>query len=129
MKKELSGKLTYVYKFILPFVWTGLVIFASLSIYNMNGEKWTFLLLFVMLLPMLMVFKPKFISYDDSHIYISSGRTKRMFDITNLKSINEPYNFTDPFFEIELYDDDGQTVKFEGRLLELKNKIQTSRFE
>ena len=142
MKKELSGKLTYVYKFIPPFVWTGLVIFGTLSIYKMNGERWTLLLLFVMLLPMLLVLKPKLVSYDDRHIYVSSGRTKRTFDITKLKSINEPYNFNDAFFEIELYDDDGQTLKFEfiarideqvdyyvsgklsGRLLELKERIQ-----
>jgi len=142
MKKDLSGKLTYVFKFVLPFIWTGLVIFGALSIYKMNGEKWTFLLLFVMLLPLLLVFKPKFVSYDDQHIYISNGRTRRIFDIANLKSINEPYNFNDPFFEIELHEDDGQTAKFEfiarldeqldyyvsgeltGRLLELKNKIQ-----
>ena len=146
MTKELSGKLTYVYKYILPFVWTGLVIFGTLSIYKMNGEEWTFLLAFVMLLPMLLILKPKFVSYDDRHVYISGGRTKLTFDIAKLKSINEPSNFTDPFFEIELYDDDGQTVKFDfiarideqldyyvagelsGRLLELKEKVEIRDF-
>jgi hypothetical protein len=93
-----------------------------------------------MILPIIIVFKIKLVSFDNEHIFISNGRTETTYNISDLKSINEPYNIYDPFFEIELIGKNGRTEKFDfmarfeeqwsyvflgqitGRLLELKNK-------
>jgi hypothetical protein len=145
MRKNLSSNLTFTYKFILPFIWTGTIGGLTIFIYLDSGDWRTFFVL-LMILPVIILFKIKLVSFDNDHIFISNGRTEKTYNISNLKSINEPYNFTDPFFEIELIGENGRTEKFEfmarleeqlsyvfsgqitGRLLELKNKkeIRTS---
>lgn len=82
--------------------------------------------------------------YDDYYVLISNGRTKWIYELKQVKSINEPNGGPfDPFFELEIRDTDGQIRKFDflsqdqfvykftgtygGDLLEFENKVRASK--
>ena len=52
--------------------------------------------------------------YDDFYVFISNGRTKSVYKLNQVKSVNEPNGgLFDPFFELEVRDDHGQIKKFD----------------
>jgi hypothetical protein len=92
-----------------------------------------------MLLPMLNLIKLNWVMYDDYYVFISNGRRQWVYELKQIKAINEPNGPLDPFFKLEIYDkgevrkvdflpQDQFVYKFTGthggNLLELKNKIR-----
>lgn len=92
---------------------------------------------------MLNPIKLKWIMYDDYYVFISNGRTKWIYELKQVKAINEPNGSFDPFFELEIRDKDGVIRKFDflphdqfvfkatgkygGNLMEFENKLRTIR--
>jgi hypothetical protein len=106
-----------------------------------SHNPWTLLTL-IMLLPMLNPIKLNWVMYDDYYVFISNGRKQWVYELKQIKSINEPNGPLDPFFELEIHDN-GKIRKFDflqqdqfvysftgtygGSLLELKNKIREAK--
>ena len=86
------------------------------------------------------------ISYDDTKIYIYNWRTTKVYQLKDIKAINEgSMTPLDRYFEIEILDKDETVVKFDfmpkymedmtfkvskryvGHLMDLRNKIIDSK--
>jgi hypothetical protein len=108
-----------------------------------SHNPWTLLTL-GMLLPMITPIRLNWIMYDDCYVFISNGRTKWVYELNQVKSINEPNGGPlDPFFELEIRDNQGQIKKFDflsqdqfvykltgtygGNLLEFESKIKAAK--
>ena len=82
--------------------------------------------------------------YDEYYVLISNGRKKWIYELKQVKAINEPNGGPfDPFFELEIRDNDGQIRKFDflsqdqfvykftgtygGDLLEFENKVRAAK--
>jgi hypothetical protein len=141
--KHLSSRLTFVYKIILPTIWTVVIVALTSFLLRDSHDPWTLLTL-IMLLPIIHCIRLNWIMYDDFYVFISNGRTKVIYKLNQVKSINEPNGGPfDPFFELEVHDDYGQIKKFDflsqdqfvfkmtgtfGRdLLEFENKIKAAK--
>lgn len=141
MRKQLSSKLTFIYKFVIPPIW--ILTLLGLSIFIIiDSQEWLALLMLLMIFIMIPFTNLKRVSYDDEYLYISNWLTEKKFDLWKLKKINEgEMSGLDPFFQLEIVDKDNELVKFDfmprikeatkylfsrqlsGRLLELKQKI------
>ncbi|MEX2230577.1 MAG: hypothetical protein WD824_00345 [Cyclobacteriaceae bacterium] len=141
MRKQLSSKLTFIYKFVIPPIW--ILTLLGLSIFIIiDSQEWLALLMLLMIFIMIPFINLKRVSYDDEYLYISNWFTEKKFDLWKLKKINEgEMTGLDPFFQLEIVDKDNELVKFDfmprfneatkyllsrklsGRLLELKQKI------
>jgi hypothetical protein len=107
-----------------------------------SHNPWTLLIL-LMLLPMLNLIKLNWVTYDDYYVFVSNGRRRWIYELKQIKSINEPNGQMDPFFELEIFDKNGEIRKVDflpqdqfvykitgthtGNLLELKNKIREAK--
>ncbi len=110
-----------------------------------SNDPRTFFMI-VMVLPILLTTKIKQVSYDDRNIYVYNWRTTRTYELRDIKAINEGNIVSlDPFFEIEIRDQDGTiikvdfmpkvleqlnftfTKKYSGHLLDIKTKIIDSK--
>jgi hypothetical protein len=107
-----------------------------------SRNPWSLLTL-LMLLVMLNPIRLKWIMYDDYYVFISNGRTKWVYELNQVKAINEPNGPLDPFFELEIRDKDGRIKKFDfvpqdqfvykftgtygGDLLEFENKVRAAK--
>jgi hypothetical protein len=83
------------------------------------------------------------VMYDDYYVFISNGRRQWVYELKQIKSINESNGRLDPFFELEIYDKNGEIRKVDfvpqdefvykftgthrGNLLELKNKVREAK--
>lgn len=141
MRKQLSSKLTFIYKFVIPPIWT--LVLLGLSIFIIiDSQEWLALLMLLMIFLMIPFINLKRVSYDDEYLYISNWFTEKKFDLWKLKKINEgEMSGLDPFFQLEIVGKDNELVKFDfmprldeatkylfsrqlsGRLLDLKQKI------
>jgi hypothetical protein len=141
MRKQLSSKLTFILKFVIPPIWT--LILLGLSIFIIiDSQEWLALLMLLVIFIMIPFINLKRVSYDDEYLYISNWFTEKKFDLWKLKKINEgEMTGLDPFFQLEIVGKDNELVKFDfmprfneatkylfsrqlsGRLLELKQKI------
>jgi hypothetical protein len=140
--KHLSSRLTFVYKILLPTIWTIIIVVLTSFMLWDSHNPWVLLTL-LMILPMFNPINLKWIVYDDYYVFISNGRTKWIYELNEVKSINEPNGPLDPFFELEIRDKDGQIKKFDflpqdqfvykltgayrGNLLEFENKIRAAK--
>ena len=144
MKKHLSSDWTFVYKIVIPTIWT-LVILLIIALVLWDSHDLRAFFILLILLPTFFMIKIKRVTYDDKFIYISNFRTEWTYELSNVKSINEANMASfDPFFEVEIIEETG-VKKFDfmprifeylyylfnremtGRLLELKNKINDNR--
>ena len=138
MKKELSSRLTFAYKFVIPTLWISVVVFVTIFIYFDSRHPGNFLML-LMILPILFFIRLKKVSFDSGFIYVSNWRRETAYELSNLKSINESdMTRFDPWFELEIRNKKGEIEKIDfmpkvmddmrfrftgqltGRLLELK---------
>jgi len=144
MKMYLSSSLTFIYKVIIPTVWT-LAILTLVTLIIWTSNSWVGLLFLVGVLPMWPLTKINEIKYDDKNVYISNFRTHWTYELVNIKSINEGTMPFDPFFELEIFEKSGRvrkvdfmpkvleqinymfTDKLSGRLLDLKTKIRETK--
>jgi len=138
MRKELSSGLTFVYKFVIPTLWTLVVVLGTIFAYLDSKQLGNFLML-LMILPILLFIRLKKVSFDKEFIYVSNWRTETTYELSKIKSINErDMSRFSPWFELEIRNIKGETEKidfmprimdhmrfrfsgrFTGRLLELK---------
>lgn len=145
MKKHLTSKLTVFYKIVFPTAWTLLIVGLIIFIYIDSNDPKTFAIA-LMWLPMLLPIRIKEISYDEESIYVYNWRTTKVYDLSDIKAINEGNIMSlDPFFEMEIREKDGSikkidfmpkvseqltflfTKKYTGHLYDLKNKMLASR--
>jgi hypothetical protein len=141
--KHLSSRLTFVYKIVLPTIWTVLIVALTSFMLWDSHNPWALLTL-LMLLPMINPIRLNWIMYDDYYVFISNGRTKWVYELNQVKSINEPNGGPfDPFFELEIHDNHGQIRKFDflskdqfiykltgtygGNLLEFENRTRAAK--
>ena len=113
MRKQLSSKLTFIYKFVIPPIWT--LILLGLSIFIIiDSQEWLALLMLLMIFIMIPFINLKRVSYDDEYLYISNWFTEKKFDLWKLKKINEgEMTGLDPFFQLEIVGKDNELVKFD----------------
>lgn len=97
---------------------------------------------------MVLTIKIQQVSYDDKNIYVYNWRSTKIYELKDIKSINEGSMLTfDPYFQIEIIDKDGAikkvdfmpkiieqltfmfTKKYTGHLLDIKTKILNSKNE
>jgi hypothetical protein len=142
MKTYLSSSLTFIYKIVLPTIWTLIVFGLTGWILLDSHDPWTLLML-LLVLPMLSFIKLNRVSYDDQQVYIFNGRSQQTYELKQIKSMNEGnIGGLDPFFELEINSIEGEVRKVDflpkmseqmryvftgqlsGRLLEFKNKIR-----
>jgi hypothetical protein len=141
MRKQLSSKLTFIYKFVIPPIWTAILLVLSIFII-IESQEWLALLMLLMIFIMIPCINLKKVSFDDQYLYISNWFSEKRFDLRKLKRVNEgELSGFDPFFQLEIIGKDNELVKFDfmpkfkeakkylfsrqlsGRLLELKQKI------
>jgi hypothetical protein len=144
MRKLLTSRLTVFYKLVLPAIW-GLINLGLMIFILIKTENPLSFLIILMLLPILTTIKLVQITYDDKQIYIYNWRTTKVYELKDVKAINEgsmtPF---DHYFEIEILDKD-DIVKFDfmpkfmedltfkfskryvGHLMDLRNKIIDSK--
>ncbi len=144
MRKELTSRWTFIYKIVIPTIWTMAIVGITGFVLWDSHDFRSFLIL-AMLLPILILLRIKQISYDDTHIYVSNFRTQLKYELKDIKSLNEgSFLSLDPFFEIEIIEGRGikkfdfmpridEQIKFTfggratGRLLELKEIIKINK--
>ena len=140
--KHLSSNMTLIYKIIVPTIWTLIVLGLTGFMLWASHNPWVLLTL-IMLLPMLGAIRLNWVMYDDHYVFISNGRRQWIYELKQIKSINEGYGTFDPYFELEIYETGGKirkvdflpqdqfvykfTGKHSGNLLELKNKIREAK--
>lgn len=112
MKKQLTSRLTFIYKFGVPTIWTIVVLgIIGLTFLDSGGQVASFLPL-IMLLAIIPFTRLKAITFDERQIYISDGFEVKTFDIDKLKSINAGHLIGfKPFWDIRLVDKKGEIIK------------------
>lgn len=137
--KRISSQLTFVFKYIIPGVWALILLFlAVIALIGLHFMAFLFIL--ILFLPMVNLIKLNWIRFDDYFVFISNGRRQCIYELNQIKSINEPNGIWDPFFELEIYEKNGEVSKFDfmpqdqfvykitgkytGTLLELSERIR-----
>lgn len=137
--KRISSQLTFVFKYIIPGVWAFiLLLLAVIALIGLHFMAFLFIL--ILFLPMVNLIKLNWIRFDDYFVFISNGRRQCIYELNQIKSINEPNGIWDPFFELEIYEKNGEVSKFDfmpqdqfvykitgkytGTLLELSERIR-----
>ena len=137
--KRISSQLTFVFKYVIPGVWA--LILLLLAVIALIGLHFmAFLFILILFLPVVNLLKLNWVSFDDFFVFISNGRRQRIYELKQIKSINEPNGIWDPFFELEIYEKNGEVIKFDfmpqdqfvykmagkysGTLLELSQRIR-----
>lgn len=136
---RISSQLTFVFKYVIPGVWA--LILLLLAVTALIGLHFmVFLFILILFLPVVNLLKLNWVSFDDFFVFISNGRRQRIYELKQIKSINEPNGIWDPFFELEIYEKNGEVSKFDfmpqdqfvykitgkysGTLLELGQRIR-----
>lgn len=110
--KQLSSRFTLIFKYVIPGIWA--LILLSIAIILLVGMHFlAALLILIMFLPMVNSLKLNWVRFDDFFIFISNGRRQWIYELKQIKSINEPNGIWDPYFELEIYEKNGEVVKFD----------------
>jgi hypothetical protein len=88
---------------VIPTIWTLITLSLTAFILWNSHNPWA-LLVMIMLLPMLNLIKLNWVMYDDYYVFISNGRRQWVYELKQIKAINESNGPLDPFFKLEIYD-------------------------
>ena len=128
MRRQLSSRLTFIYKFGFPTIWTLITLGLCGLIYLDSGEIISASVPLIILPIVIPFIKLKTISFDSGQLYISNGFDKSTYDIKELESINAGHVVgLKPFWDIRLKDKKGEVIKihFMPKLTEQINYLLT----
>ncbi|MFN5169497.1 MAG: hypothetical protein ACK5DD_07720 [Cyclobacteriaceae bacterium] len=119
MKKRLSSRLTWVYKFGFPLIWAVWISLFAVTIFFESNEKSTLIIL-IMILAAVPFLTLKSVSFDDDLLYVTGFRGTKVFSILEIRSIDKG-NLVGlkPFWSIQIQDQSHKIkIKFIPKLNE-----------
>ena len=146
MTKNLSSRLTFIYKIIVPTIWTlGILSCIVVAIWDTKNLIW--LVFLILVTPILIFVKLEKITYDNKYVYLSNYLTSWTYELKDIKSIRkrDTLSFDPLFFQLLIFEQNGEirkvkfmpkvfemmtyifTAKLNGRLLELREKITAAK--
>lgn len=95
-KKEISSQMTYFYKFVLPYLWIGMILsglFIGFSSGNVNYYSLSLGLVIILIITFF-IFRwskrLKKVSIDENYLYISDFKNEITIDFTDILKVEQP---------------------------------------